>query len=141
MRIENVTELPISPDSQSGKPSTTEPLVSQSSSTTGQDLNKSSALVSGVTANIPEKTLGKAEENTHFANQEEVKAAVERLKEHVQNLDREFHFNVDKETGDIVVKVVNPENNQVIRQIPSEELLKLVQRLEQNKGALLRETA
>lgn len=138
MRIENVTGLPISSDSQSVKPSTTEPQISQSSSTTDKDLHKSSALASRDT---PEKPLGETEKNTHSVSQEEIKVAVERLKEHVQNLDREFHFNVDKETGDIVVKVVNPENNQVIRQIPSEELLKLVQRLEQNKGALLKETA
>jgi len=138
MRIENVTGLPISSDSQSAKPSTNEPLISQSSSTTDKDLHKSA---SRIIANTAEETFGTTEKNTHSVSQEEIKVAVERLKEHVQNLDREFHFNVDKETGEIVVKVVNPENNQVIRQIPSEELLKLVQRLEQNKGALLKETA
>ncbi len=86
------------------------------------------------------KRTTEAEDKPRSVTQQELQKAVDRLKNHVQNLDREFQFNEDKETGDIVVKVVNPENNQVVRQIPSEELLGLVKRLEENKGSLLRET-
>lgn len=34
-------------------------------------------------------------------------------------------FSVDKDTGATVVKVVDKENNKVIRQIPSEEALRI----------------
>ena len=138
MSIENVTGLPITTEKQTVKLPNTNPPENTASLGKEHDLSNVSAESSKLVDKTAEKEVAK---NADSARQQEVHKAVDRLKEHVQNLDREFQFNVDKETGDIVVKVVNPENNQVVRQIPSEELLKLVQRLEENKGSLLRETA
>jgi len=139
MSIENVTGLPNTANQQAATSSTTNiearqvtgsrsdsPIVSEDKTKQTEDSNSIRS--------------SETEDKSASVTEQELQKAVERLKDHVQNLDREFHFNVDKETGDVVVKVVNPENNQVVRQIPSEELLKLVQRLEQNKGSLLRET-
>ena len=46
-------------------------------------------------------------------------------------------FNLDKQTEEIVVKIRNKENNEVIRQIPPEEMLELAKRMEEMSGILL----
>jgi flagellar protein FlaG len=46
-------------------------------------------------------------------------------------------FKVHKETDQMVVKVRNKESNEVIRQIPPEEMLELAKRMEEMSGMLL----
>jgi len=43
-------------------------------------------------------------------------------------------FENDHETGEVIVKVVDRETDEVTRQIPSEELLELTKRLEDLRG-------
>lgn len=70
-----------------------------------------------------------------------VRKALESLNSHVQNLHRSLRFSVDQNSGDTVVKIVDSETNQVIRQIPSEELLVIAERMRASTGALLNEQA
>jgi flagellar protein FlaG len=58
---------------------------------------------------------------------------------HVQNLHRSLHFSVDEKSGETVVRVVDSETQEVIRQIPSEELLAIADRLRSTAGVLLTE--
>jgi flagellar protein FlaG len=46
-------------------------------------------------------------------------------------------FEQNKETNDLVVKVVDSETDEVVRQIPPEELMKLSKRLKELKGNLV----
>ena len=46
-------------------------------------------------------------------------------------------FENDHEVGELVVKVVNPETDEVIRQIPPEELIELTQRLNDLRGNIV----
>jgi flagellar protein FlaG len=52
------------------------------------------------------------------------------LQSRVQNVQRDLNFSVDDSTGDVVVKVVDRESGKVVRQFPSEEVLKLAEQLE-----------
>ncbi|KIA81775.1 flagellar protein FlaG [Chromobacterium amazonense] len=52
-----------------------------------------------------------------------------------------LQFSVDKDTGATVVKVVDKENNKVIRQIPSEEALRIAKAIGDFKGLLLKDKA
>ncbi|KUM04979.1 flagellar protein FlaG [Chromobacterium subtsugae] len=52
-----------------------------------------------------------------------------------------LQFSVDKDTGATVVKVVDKANNQVIRQIPSEEALRIAKAIGDFKGLLLKDKA
>jgi flagellar protein FlaG len=65
--------------------------------------------------------------------------ALSNLSAHIQNLHRNLEFSVDKDSGDTVVKVIDTETKEVIRQIPSEELLAISQRLRSAAGVLLTE--
>ncbi len=46
-------------------------------------------------------------------------------------------FENDTELGELVVKVVNPETDEVIRQIPPQELLELAQKLNDLRGNIV----
>ena len=66
--------------------------------------------------------------------------AVEQLSRYVEQTRRELSFSVDEATGRTVIKVLDPENDEVIRQIPPEEVLALARALaaeEPGKGGLL----
>ncbi len=53
----------------------------------------------------------------------------------------ELSIAVDQETREIVVKVINSETHEVIRQIPPDEALRLAHALKKQRGALLDELA
>jgi len=49
---------------------------------------------------------------------------------------RNLNFSVDEVTGYNVVRVINPETNELVRQLPSEELLKIARNM-QDLGSVL----
>jgi len=59
----------------------------------------------------------------------------------VRELHRELHFSVDQESGSTVIKVIDRETDEVVRQIPSEELVRLRQRLEEAAGVIFQDSA
>jgi len=56
------------------------------------------------------------------------KAAVD-IQNFVKDMGRNLAFSIDETTGYNVVRVVNPETNELIRQLPSEELLKIAKNM------------
>ena len=58
-------------------------------------------------------------------SREELDAAVITLNERVQQIQRDLLFSVDENSGRTVVRVVNTETEEVVRQIPSEEVLRI----------------
>ena len=57
--------------------------------------------------------------------------AVEDINEYIQSVQRELQFSVDKDSGHTIIKVMDMETNEVIRQIPNEEALKFARMLEE----------
>jgi len=68
----------------------------------------------------------------------ELEQSVQDLNSLVQELQRELRFSVDDNSGDTVVKVIDRQTDEVVRQIPSEEILQLRERLEAATGALFK---
>jgi flagellar protein FlaG len=60
---------------------------------------------------------------------DELKQAVSQLNDFVQNMQRDLQFSIDKESGTMVVKVIDAKSEKVIRQMPSEETLRLARSL------------
>lgn len=58
---------------------------------------------------------------------------VERLTDRMQALRRELNFSVDEASGRTVITVKDSETDEVIRQIPAEEALRLAERLEEGQ--------
>jgi len=68
-------------------------------------------------------------------------SAVDKFKTLVQELQRNLDFSVDEASGQVVVKVVDGESGKLVRQIPSEELLRLSERLEDMRSLLFKAEA
>lgn len=78
---------------------------------------------------------GEADE-VRAGRSDDVGVVVDRLREQVQNLQRDLSFSVDDSSGEVVVRVVDGESGKVVRQIPSEELLRLAERLDEMRSLL-----
>lgn len=70
-----------------------------------------------------------------------IEAVVDNVNEYVQNISRQLNFSVEKDTGKTIIKVVDSDTGDLIRQIPTEEFLELAKALEKAKGILLRTEA
>ena len=71
-----------------------------------------------------------------------VEDAVDKLNEFTQNVaKRNLSFSVDKETNAFVVKVVDNETDEVIRQMPTEEALAVAKQIESMLGLILNDKA
>ena len=62
--------------------------------------------------------------------------AVDTIKELVQHLDRDLAFHIDDASGKTVITVLNKSTQEVIRQIPNEEVLTMAQRLKEGGGLI-----
>lgn len=72
---------------------------------------------------------------------EQVEKAVEDIQAFVNSNQRNLDFSIDDTTGDVVVKIVATQSGEVIRQLPSEEALKMAQRLKDPHSLLFDEQA
>jgi len=72
---------------------------------------------------------------------DKVKQATEMINKTIQTLSRNLEFSVDKESKENVVKVVDTDTGDVIRQIPSEETLRIAQALDQLQGLIIKQKA
>ena len=61
---------------------------------------------------------------------------VERFRSQVQSIQRDLSFSVDDSTGDVVVQVIDGDSGKVVRQIPSEEILRLTERLDEMRSLM-----
>lgn len=75
------------------------------------------------------------------AIEERLDQVVARLNDFVQQIQRDLNFSVDTQSGRTVVRVLDGATREVIRQIPSEEVLQRIQNLEDLQGLLLRDQA
>jgi flagellar protein FlaG len=70
-----------------------------------------------------------------------VQAAVDAINRRLELAQTNLKFSVDHDIGKVVVKVVDPQTNQVIRQIPSEVAIAISQSLEKLQGLLVKHEA
>jgi flagellar protein FlaG len=66
---------------------------------------------------------------------------VEQVEQYVQNLQRDLEFSVDEQTGRSIVKVFDSTTDELIRQIPTEEMLaasRMLMAHSKGKGILFR---
>ena len=68
---------------------------------------------------------------------EQLERAVSDLASAIQSVQRNLNFSIDEDSGRTVIKVIDSQSDEVIRQIPSEEVLALSQRLKEISSAEL----
>jgi len=80
---------------------------------------------------------GSAKSTKHTAREKQLKDVVRRLNDFVKEHDRTLHFSVDHSLQRTIVRVIDSETGETIRQIPSEEMLKMAHRMESEMSALI----
>jgi flagellar protein FlaG len=78
---------------------------------------------------------------TSQPTREAVAKAAADLQQFVQSMGRNLNFSVDDTTGYHVVRVVNPTTGELVRQLPSEELLQIARDFERLNSALVSQRA
>ena len=78
---------------------------------------------------------------TSQPTREVVAKAAADLQNFVQSMGRNLSFSVDETTGYHVVRVVNPSTGELVRQLPSEELLKVARDFQRLNNVLVSQRA
>jgi flagellar protein FlaG len=92
-------------------------------------------------SNTDEQATARAVTPAQNVSREQVEDAVATIQEFVQSVRRSINFAVDDGSGRVVVKVTDAGSGDVIRQIPSEEALKLAENLSEVRSLLFKAEA
>ena len=80
-------------------------------------------------------------EKAQNASRDEVQGAAQRISDFVAPLNDSIQFSVDDKSGEMVIKVIDRETDEVLRQIPSEEALNIANALDKLQGLLIKSQA
>lgn len=85
--------------------------------------------------------VNRAAEVSKSFSKEQVIEAVDAINKAIRNSSQNLEFSVDNAEGGVVVKVVDQQTKEVLRQIPSEEALEIAKSLDKLQGLLIKQTA
>jgi flagellar protein FlaG len=71
----------------------------------------------------------------------DLEKAVQKVREAFQKVEPRLQFEIDPELHRVIVKVMNGESGEVIRQIPPQEVLDLARNFQASTGLLLKQQA
>ncbi|NOY62779.1 MAG: flagellar protein FlaG [Gammaproteobacteria bacterium] len=120
---------PQSPGSSASVNSTKKPEPRQDAAATGTELPQ----VSGTDVTVAA--------NDQTVSETALTEAIATMNERVQFVQRNIEFSVDEESGRTIVRVRDSETGDIIRQMPPEELLAVVNNMKKFEGMVLRTEA
>ncbi|TDR78453.1 flagellar protein FlaG [Paludibacterium purpuratum] len=123
------TPQPVQPPAQAAASTQQAPVQAQTAaavSAVGQSQDASTQADSTKKQKVDEKALN---------------SAVDHLNETAKLFNTELQFSVDPSTGRRVVKVTDSTTDEVIRQIPAEDVLRLSKAIDDFKGLLVKDSA
>ncbi|WP_306396244.1 flagellar protein FlaG [Telluria beijingensis] len=98
---------------------------------TGQAAVAGRTPVADAPASVPDVAPGR----------EEVSAAVKKLNESMPPSAQSLEFEIDEESKEVVVKIIDQSTREVVRQMPSKEALEMAKAIDKLQGLLIRQTA
>lgn len=90
---------------------------------------------------VASESVGSTKNGSNKETTAHVEQAVEKIQATVNSLAQNLKFSIDEETGKTVIKVMDVQTEEVIRQIPSEEAIKIARTLDKIQGLLLNDKA
>lgn len=103
------------------------------------DLGRSNSIPSG---NTTESSETQAQSGLQQKpSPQKLQDAVKSMNDFVDGINSSLKFSVDDKSGQTVVKVIDDETKEVIKQIPSEEVLAMAQAVDKLKGLLVQQKA
>ena len=100
-------------------------------------INEDNVANTAAVSSVVEERNRNTDINTN--EKDKVNEAIEKLKHAGEIFNRRLDFRVDEETNRVVVKVVDTTTDKVIKEIPSEQLLQLVAKIQEMIGILVDE--
>lgn len=94
---------------------------------------------SGTTQAQTAQAVEQAQKNE--PTRQQVEEAAKTVNEFLKPINNSINFSLDEDTGITVVKVIDVATKEVIRQIPSEEMLVIAKAIDQMKGLLVQQKA
>ena len=82
-----------------------------------------------------------ADKAAPLPSSEELNQAVKQIQDVITKSANSLQFSIDEDLGVSIVKVVDTESKKVLRQIPSEEVLKIAKALDTLQGLLVKQQA
>jgi flagellar protein FlaG len=89
----------------------------------------------------PVQTAGAVQQSSQIPTMGQVDDAVKNINGALKALSQNLEFSVDTESDRVIVKVVDKQTNEVIRQMPSPEALEIAKALDRVQGLLIRQKA
>jgi len=80
-------------------------------------------------------------ESQNTDNKQQITNAVKDINHFFQMAQRSLEFTIDEASGHMVMQIKDTQTNEVIRQIPGEDALKLAKQLDDVKGVLFKANA
>lgn len=81
-----------------------------------------------------------AEDKQQPLEREQLEEMAQQLQDFMGEMNRSLQFKVDEDSGRDVIKVLDKNSGEVIKQYPSEEVLSLVSKLSESAGILIDQT-
>lgn len=122
MKIESTSTVPIDPF-RIASVGVESPAITQTSSNRDREVSQ------------PRQSLQKEKPSA-----EEIQKDLDAMNSHLESMNMSIQFNVDKGSKDIVIKIVDRNSGEVIRQIPSDEVLRLREHMTEMAGLIVQET-
>lgn len=69
---------------------------------------------------------------------EQLDKIVDDLNSFIQDVRRELRFSVDRDSGQTIIKVIDSKSQQVVRQIPPDDIVGMAEQLDGHSGLLMR---
>jgi flagellar protein FlaG len=92
-------------------------------------------------AAAPVQTVNAVQQSAEVPKMGDVENAVKKINEAMKALSPNLEFSVDSDSNRQVVKVVDQETNEVIRQMPTPEAIEIAKALDRLQGLLVRQKA
>ncbi|MBL1261577.1 MAG: flagellar protein FlaG [Thiotrichaceae bacterium] len=78
-------------------------------------------------ASVVSETAVASNQQAEVVEQVELNDAVTYINDHFQNIQRNLEFSVEEDTGKVLVRVYDTETEELVRQIPGEQAIKMAQ--------------
>ncbi len=95
------------------------------------------AVAAEVTGSREASSAKRAQQEQQVEQQAQLESAVSQLNDYVQSIQRDLRFQLDSDTGQTVVTVVDRNSDEVVRQIPDDVALRLARNLSQGEPVRL----
>ncbi|AUC87630.1 flagellar biosynthesis protein FlaG [Alteromonas sp. MB-3u-76] len=124
------TALPVKGEMSLQSPQVQQSEVSNSNEISSQSVPLNTENLRNVTQDLPQVIQGTTDIKNNLEDDSQLGNAISRVESFLQGQNRNLSFSIDENTKRSVVTVLDSDSGDVIRQIPSEEILMLAERIQ-----------